>query len=235
MTSWTINPIGLIEGPFKEKFGVPRQSLLCPEIPGRIRMLAPYDDLDALDGLMGYSHLWLQFGFHLNRREDFSPKIRPPRLGGNDKVGVFASRSSFRPNSLGLSVVAFEGIEKTSNALYLRIRGHDLVNSTPIFDIKPYIARYDSHPAASEGWSAQSDFPVLTLSWEESALAQLKDLFSERDLTGEIESVIKLHPMPTYTGQDKLERSFGMSYQGLNIRWKVTDHNAHIIDVALEK
>lgn len=228
MTSWTISPVGILEGPFSEKFGVPRQSLLCPDIPGRIKLIAPYNRIEALDGLEGYSHLWIQFGFHLNRREEFTPKIRPPRLGGNQKVGVFASRSSFRPNALGLSVVKYLGHKVEGDQIFIEIEGHDLVSGTPIFDIKPYIAKYDSHPLALEGWSSEDSFTPLQVSWDE------KIEVSEH-LKNQITRLVELHPMPTY--QDVLgeERVYGMSFDGYNIRWKGDGQKTSIFELKLTK
>lgn len=231
--SWTISPVGILEGPFREKFGVPRQSLLCPKTPGHIKLLAPYNRIEALDGLSGYSHLWLQFGFHLNRRENFSPKIRPPRLGGNAKVGVFASRSSFRPNALGLSVVVNKGVRRQDDELYLDIEGHDLVNGTPIFDIKPYISHYDSHPEASEGWSSEDLFTPLQVSWSEEALENFFRLGGSEELKEQISKLIELHPMPTYQQNPSEQRTYGMSYDGLNIRWKKDIHKISIFEISL--
>lgn len=229
MTSWTINPIGIIEGPFSEKFGVPRQSLLAPEVNGLIRLLAPFDHLDALEGLEGFSHLWLQFGFHLNQGHEPSHKIRPPRLGGNLKVGVFASRSSFRPNSLGLSVVLNKGIKVQGKNIWIEIAGHDLVNGTPIFDIKPYLPRYDSHPTASEGWVASNEFPTFEISWGEEALNELQKIYPDdfQLKKRQIEKLLSLHPMPTYKVVDS-NHQFGMSFESINIKWKIFETTLNI-------
>lgn len=216
--SWTINPIGIVESPFREKFGTPRQSLLAPNITGIIRLLPPYDKLEALDGIEGFSHLWLQFGFHLNQREEHALKIRPPRLGGNAKVGVFASRSSFRPNSLGLSIVLNRGIFNDSKGVALLIAGHDLVDGTPIFDIKPYLPRYDSHPGATEGWVNDQDFVQFDIEWSPEALEQLRKMKESELLRDQIHTLLALHPMPTYKEADP-NHQFGMHFKDLNIKW----------------
>lgn len=218
MMSWTIKPIGIIESPFREKFGTPRQSLLAPNITGIIRLLPPYDKLEALDGIEGFSHVWLQFGFHLNQREEHALKIRPPRLGGNAKVGVFASRSSFRPNSLGLSVVLNFGPFQDVDSVGLLIAGHDLVDGTPIFDIKPYLPRYDSHPEASEGWVNDQEFTQYDIEWSPEALEQLRKIKERDHLKEEIDTLLALHPMPTYKEADP-NHQFGMHFRNLNVKW----------------
>ncbi len=233
--SWTISPIGILEGPFDEKFGVPRQSLLCKSTPGRIKLLPPFNRSEALDGLEGYSHLWLQFGFHLNQREEANLKIRPPRLGGNAKVGVFASRSSFRPNALGLSVVLYKGHLQIGGELFLEIAGHDLVSGTPIFDIKPYIAKYDSHPLATEGWSSADNFAVLEITWTQEALEDLGSAQGAEGLQQQITDLIKLHPMPTYQQNPSEERAYGMSYDQFNIRWTRSAHKISIFELKPKK
>ena len=146
-----ITPIARIETPFAEKFGVPRQSGVAA-CPGRIVFEPPYRDPAALRGLEDFSHIWLIWQFDRALRQDWSPTVRPPRLGGNTRMGVFATRSPFRPNGLGLSSVALERIEwDTPEGPVLHVRGADLVSGTPIFDIKPYLAYTDSHPDAAGG------------------------------------------------------------------------------------
>ena len=149
-----ITPIARIETPFGEKFGVPRQSGVAA-CPGRIVLEPPYRDPAALRGLEDFSHIWLIWQFDRALRQEWSPTVRPPRLGGNTRMGVFATRSPFRPNGLGLSSVALERIEwDTPEGPVLHVRGADLVSGTPIFDIKPYLAYTDSHPDAAGGFTA---------------------------------------------------------------------------------
>ena len=134
-----IEPVAFFRSPLKEKFGVPRQAGLVPILKGEVRFVAPYDSPEAVRGLEEFDYVWLVWGFSLNGVQDFSPTVRPPRLGGNKRVGVFASRSPFRPNGLGLSCVKLESIEKG----VLKVSGADLVDGTPIYDVKPYIEYAD--------------------------------------------------------------------------------------------
>ena len=145
--------IARINTDFKEKFGIPRQSGLVPQLKGRIVFEPEYRNADALREIEGFSHLWLIFDFSLAHKDEWSPTVRPPRLGGNRRVGVFASRSPFRPNPLGLSCVELIGIEKTSDGDVLIVGGADLLDNTPIFDIKPYVPYADCHPEATGGFT----------------------------------------------------------------------------------
>ena len=154
-----ITPIARIETPFAEKFGVPRQSGVA-DCPGRIVFEPPYRQPEALRGLEDFSHIWLIWQFDRALRQDWSPTVRPPRLGGNARMGVFATRSPFRPNGLGLSSVALARIEwDTPEGPVLHVRGADLVSGTPIFDIKPYLAYTDSHPEAAGGGASGGILP----------------------------------------------------------------------------
>ena len=154
MNDITVKPIAYIETDFKEKFGIPRQSGLCDTARGRIVFLPQYRTPDALRGLDGFSHLWLIFDFSLAHRDEWSPTVRPPRLGGNTRVGVFASRSPFRPNPIGLSCVKIENIEYFENdGWVINVLGADLLDKTPILDIKPYIPFSDCQPDARGGYA----------------------------------------------------------------------------------
>ena len=144
--------IAKIHTPFREKFGIPRQSGLA-DVPGEIVFEPKYRNPDALRGLEGFSHLWLIFQFSESVREEFSPTVRPPRLGGNRRMGVFATRSPFRPNAIGLSCVRLEAIEQTEKGPIIHVRGADLLDGTPILDIKPYLPLADCHPEATGGFA----------------------------------------------------------------------------------
>ena len=170
-----ISPVGIIESPYREKFSVPRQSGLASNVSSRIRILPPYDTEDAFRGIGEFSHLWLIFGFSLIEDHSFRPLVRPPRLGGNTRVGVFASRSPFRPNSLGLSSVRNGGVSRDGGKLYLTVFGADLVSGTPVYDIKPYIRFSDSHPDAVSGFAREE--PVrLEVRFSDEALSELEAL-----------------------------------------------------------
>ena len=152
--SFSMEPIAHIRSDFAEKFGVPRQSGLVDALEASIVFTPPYRSPDALRGLEDFSHLWLIWVFDRAIRESWSPTVRPPRLGGNARMGVFATRSPFRPNPIALSCVKLEGIEQTAEGPVLRVRGADLVDGTPILDIKPYIPYADCHPDALGGFAA---------------------------------------------------------------------------------
>lgn len=162
-----IRPIAYISTDFKEKFGIPRQSGRVPALEGKIVFVPEFRDPEALRGIEDFSHLWLLFDFSEAHRENWSPTVRPPRLGGNKRVGVFASRSPFRPNSIGLSCVKFERVEKTkTDGTVLIVSGVDLLDGTPIYDIKPYLPYADAHPDANGGYGEENrdhrlqvDFP----------------------------------------------------------------------------
>lgn len=162
-----IRPIAYISTDFKEKFGIPRQSGRVPALEGKIVFVPEFRDPEALRGIEDFSHLWLLFDFSEAHRENWSPTVRPPRLGGNKRVGVFASRSPFRPNSIGLSCVKFERVEKTkTDGVVLIVSGVDLLDGTPIYDIKPYLPYADAHPDANGGYGEENrdhrlqvDFP----------------------------------------------------------------------------
>lgn len=145
---YCLDPIAYVKSPFTEKFGTPRQSLLAPGAEAQLVLQAPYNNSDCVDGLDQVSHLWLTFIFHQHLGQPWKPKVRPPRLGGNAKLGVFATRTSFRPNYLGLSVVKLERIEIGNDSVVLHVSGVDLVDGTPIVDIKPYVPYADNIGAA---------------------------------------------------------------------------------------
>ncbi|HSP44184.1 MAG TPA: tRNA (N6-threonylcarbamoyladenosine(37)-N6)-methyltransferase TrmO, partial [Luteolibacter sp.] len=151
----TLDPIGIVRSCFGEKFAGPRQPGLCPSAWGELILHPPYRSHEAVRGLEGFSHIWLIFGFHETAAQGWSPTVRPPRLGGNQRVGVFASRSTFRPNGLGLSLVRLEGIDEDSpDAPVLKLGGLDLIDGTPVYDIKPYLPYAESVPDAHAGFAA---------------------------------------------------------------------------------
>ena len=154
---YSFDPIGIVHSPFKEKFGIPRQPGLVPEAKARLEVLPPYDRSEAFCGLEDFSHIWVTFVFHEAICTRWQPTVRPPRLGGNRRIGVFSSRSPFRPNPIGMSVVALEGISNIEGKIELQLAGVDLLDGTPVLDIKPYIPYADSLPDARSGfvpWAA---------------------------------------------------------------------------------
>lgn len=207
--------IAKIHNDFKEKFGIPRQSGLSGELTSRIVFEPEYRNPDALRGIDGYSHLWLIWQFSEAIREDWSPTVRPPRLGGNKRVGVFATRSPYRPNPIGLSSVRLEKIEVTeSEGTVLIVSGADLLDGTPIFDVKPYIAYSDCHTDAVSGFADPVKEYALKVDF-------CKELLSKVHISKQ-NSLIKIleqDPRPSY--QNNPEREYGMRFADYEIFFKV--------------
>ncbi len=214
----TLEPIGIVRSCFGEKFATPRQPGLCPSAWGELVFHPPYRSREAIRGLEGFSHLWLIFGFHETLAHGWSPTVRPPRLGGNLRVGVFASRSTFRPNGLGLSLVRLEGIDVDSpDAPVLKLGGLDLIDGTPVHDIKPYLPYADSVPDARAGF-ASAEIPRLNVEIDDAAAADFEALPERaRHL---IREALSLDVRPA-TRVDDDGRVFGAVISGRNIRFSI--------------
>lgn len=208
--------IARIETPFKEKFGIPRQPRLVPEARGIIRLKGEFAREEIVAELASFTHLWLIFIFH--NTKGWSPSVRPPRLGGNKKVGVFASRSPFRPNPIGLSVVKLEKIEKKQDCLEVHVGGVDLLDGTPILDIKPYLPEIDCVEDAGPGWAGEYDFPSMQVRFSTEAQAELQDRPELKDL---ITGILKQDPRPAYKRDSKEE--FAFLLDRYNVRWEESD------------
>lgn len=207
--------IARIQSDFKEKFGIPRQSGLVPQTRARIVFEPEYRNPDALRGIDGYSHLWLIWSFSKAERDGWSPTVRPPRLGGNTRMGVFATRSPFRPNAIGLSCVTLEDILlHTPQGPVLVVGGTDLMDGTPIYDIKPYLPHIDSHPEARGGFAAaQADY-ALRVDFPQALLAKI-----DEDKREAILGVLAGDPRPSY--QSDPARVYGVRYARYNVRFTV--------------
>ncbi len=217
--------IAHIETDFPEKFGLPRQSGLIPELEGRIVFEPDFRDKAALKGLEGFSHLWLLWQFEGVERNVWSPTVRPPRLGGNERVGVFATRSPFRPNPIGMSCVKLERIEDTKDVgTVLVVSGIDLRNHTPIYDIKPYLAYVDSHPEAVDGFAAKTKKYALQVSFPKDLLEKLPTEKQHAAI-----EVLRQDPRPSY--QKDAERVYGMRFAGYNIRFQVNGEELTVVEV----
>lgn len=203
-----INPIAYFRSPFPEKFGVPRQAGLAPGLVGRVVFEPPYRSPDALRGLDGFDYLWLIWGFSANSDLSFKATVRPPRLGGNARVGVFASRSPFRPNPLGLSSVRIKAIGPD----YIEVLGADLMDGTPIYDIKPYVEYADSHPGVRSGFVDSNLWEPLEVIFPAGAENRVEDLETLRD-------VLSLDPRPSY--HDDPSKEYTMAYGPHEIRFRV--------------
>lgn len=207
--------IARVRSDFPSKFGIPRQSSLVEGLRSRIVFEPEFRDPSALRGLEDFSYIWILWEFSMAHREKWSPTVRPPRLGGNERMGVFATRSPFRPNSIGLSSVRLERIEwKTPEGPVLHVLGADLVDGTPVYDIKPYLPYTDSHPEASGGFAEEHQSDTLQIQCSEEWLQKIPP--DQRDNVLEI---LRQDPRPSY--QEDPERIYGMEYAGMEIRFRV--------------
>ena len=227
----TITPIAHFRSAFPTKFGVPRQSGIINELKGRIVFESTYRNADALRGLEGFDYLWLVWEFSANKtREErgaiaWQPTVRPPLLGGNTQMGVFATRSPYRPNPLGLSSVRIERIEMTDKeGPVIHVLGADLMDGTPIYDIKPYVTYADSHPGARSGFVDERRWQELEVIFPE----ELQRRFSPESLSALIR-VLALDPRPQY--QDDPTKVYGMPYENYDIRFRVADGTLVVVDV----
>ena len=220
-----VKVIAHIRSDFSTKFGIPRQSGLVDELTARIVFTPPYRSQAALRGLEGFSHLWLIWEFSKARREDWSPTVRPPRLGGNQRLGVFATRSPFRPNPIGLSCVRLAGIDlHTPEGPVITVAGADLMDGTPIYDIKPYIPYADCHPDAAEGFTGQTRRHLLEVSCPEELWAAVPQ--ADRDA---LRGVLANDPRPSY--QHDPARVYGMEFGGLEVHFTVDDPVLTVRDI----
>ena len=202
---------------FTDKFGVPRQVQHGSVLETQIEFVPPYNVQDALRGIEGYSHLWLIWGFHANNRAEWSPTVRPPRLGGNKRVGVFATRSPIRPNPIGLSSVRFLRVEKGQHGPVLVVAGADMVDGTPIYDIKPYIAYTDAHADAKCGFVDEVPFPTVQV---EGLDEWIRDTHSKVPYEQWLE-ILQNNPRPAY--QKDASRVYALDYYGETIHFTIQD------------
>ena len=209
-----IHPIARMRSDFPTKFGIPRQSGLVSDLHSTIVFEPEFRNPDTLRGIEGYSHLWLIWQFSEAVRSNWSPTVRPPRLGGNTRMGVFATRSPFRPNSLGLSSVRLLGVEQTKDGTVLHVAGADLMDGTPIFDIKPYVPYSDCHRDATGGFTDTAGDFLLEVDFPEELLNQLP-----ADKQDAAKAVLSHDPRPSY--QKDPERIYGLEFAGFNSRFQV--------------
>ena len=217
--------IAHIHTDFPEKFGIPRQSGLVDALQAKIVFTPEYRNPSAFIGLEGFTHIWLIWQFSKSVREEWSPMVRPPRLGGDKKMGVFATRSPFRPNAIGLSSVKLDRIEEDSElGTVLYVSGADLLDGTPIYDIKPYLPFTDSHPEAVGGFADSFKEYGLEVNFPEELLAQIPKEKREAVL-----GILKQDPRPSY--QDNPDRIYGVAFGNKNIRFQVKDSVLTVIEI----
>ncbi|MBR2933502.1 MAG: tRNA (N6-threonylcarbamoyladenosine(37)-N6)-methyltransferase TrmO [Clostridia bacterium] len=219
-----LKTIGIIKSDFSTKFGLPRQSGLAVSSYSYVEILPPYNNADAFRGITEYSHLWILWGFNKNpEREEFSPTVRPPKLGGNKRVGVFATRSPNRPNPIGLSCVKLLSVEATGDKTLLKISGADMADGTPVYDIKPYLPYTDCVPNARGSFG--EDLPKVSLYVDFPQV--LLDKFDKDKQQGLIEA-LSLDPRPGYHEDDRL---YGFLYSGKDVRFKVKDKTLTVVEI----
>jgi len=221
-----IRQIAVFHSPLGGKFGAPRQSGLVDELHGEIEFLPQFYSPEAFRGLDGFERLWLIWGFHLNEQSS-SLTVRPPRLGGNERLGVYATRSPFRPNPLGLSCVKILSINESKGII--EVSGADLVDGTPIYDVKPYIPYTDAHPNASAGFVDSTAWEPLEVEFP----GGLRQRVSDPDTVKAISAVLSQDPRPQYHNDPT--REYGMNFGGYNIRFKVKENKLTITDIQNEK
>ena len=220
-----IKPIGYIYNDFKEKFGVPRQSGLANSVISKIVFEKEFSSNDYFKGLEQFTHVWLLWQFSETLGKGISPTVRPPKLGGNERMGVFATRSPFRPNNIGLSSVKIEEIDFDKElGTILFVSGADLMNGTPIYDIKPYLPYTDCHIDASNGFPLDDTDGFLKIKYSDKIIKKLP-----QDKIDGLFEVLKQDPRPSY--QDDSERVYGMSYSKFQIKFRVNNNELIIIDI----
>ena len=228
--SLTLQPVAVIHTPYKEKFSVPRQPNLVQDGTGIVELLPPYNQAEAVRGLEQFSHLWLIFQFDQIPQGKWHPTVRPPRLGGNQRVGVFASRSTHRPNPIGLSKVELRHVECKNSKVLLHLGAVDLVDGTPILDIKPYLAYADSEPNAISGFAQSEPKPLLCVEFTAEAESAVKKHSKNRPhLQRFIIEIIQQDPRPAYQQGKTTDRLYGILLYDLNVKWRI---KAGRVDVA---
>lgn len=231
--TFSIEAIGEVRSPYQQKFAVPRQPGLVTAACAEIHLHGDYAQADSVRGLTEFSHIWVLFIFHETVAAGWQPLVRPPRLGGNTRKGVFATRATYRPNGIGMSVVKLESVQADEHGVIIRVRGADWVNGTPVIDIKPYLPYADSIADAQGGFADQRPHTALTTVFSAEAEQQLQLL--ERhypELRLLISQVLNQDPRPAYKKAAHQEKVYGMSLYDLNIKWQVSNGENQVIQIS---
>ena len=225
-----MEPIGTIHSCYREKFGIPRQPGLVKSATGEVEILAPCDREEMFFGLEQFSHIWIQFQFHKAIEDGWRPTVRPPWLGGQKRVGLFASRTPHRPNFLGMSVVRYHGLRRETNGLFLDISGMDLLDGTPVFDIKPYVPYSDICEDASSGFATSVVEPITVRFSKEATQACVEyEERTGRALQPLVVEILAQDPRPA--SQRRKKREYGMSLWEMNIRWYAEENVFLVLSV----
>lgn len=232
MNSMNLTPIGRIHSPYKEKFAIPRQPGLVEDGDGYIQLLPPYNQKEAVRGLEQFSHLWLIFVFHKTAGDGWRPTVRPPRLGGNTRLGVFATRSTFRPNPIGLSLVKLKSIRTQGSDIFIDLGSIDLVDGTPILDIKPYLPFAESFPDANAGFAQEAPEAMLIIEFSPAAEIVLhKESTRHPQLRRFITQLLAQDPRPAYQKGNHEIRDYAVHLLDFNIRWRVVNSMNYVFAI----
>lgn len=223
MSAFQFEQIGVIRSPYKEKFAVPRQPGLVKSCSGELHLMAPYNQADAVRGLEDFSHLWILFIFHQTMEGGWRPTVRPPRLGGNARMGVFATRSTFRPNPVGMSLVELKGVRCHKEQVILELGSLDLVDGTPVVDIKPYLPFAEALPEARASYAQQAPRAETIVSFTPELAAELPRLEKRYPRLGDfIVEVLSQDPRPAYRKEEEAGKTYAVWLLDFNVRWRVT-------------
>jgi len=226
MSDYSISAVGHIQSPYKQKFAIPRQPRLVPEAKAKLIFAPDFNREEFVRGIDEFTHIWLLFRFHETADKGYSAMVRPPRLGGNERKGVFATRATFRPNAIGMSAVKLEGIEYKNGQLSLLLAGIDLLDGTPIIDIKPYLPYSDAMLDASAGFADTRPETQMSVEFTPEVTLFIEQQTQYPELLNFISNVLKQDPRPAYKKQKNGEQSYGMTLYDYNIRWQVnSEHN----------
>ncbi len=230
--NYNVEPIASIRTPFKEKFATPRQPGLAPRVRAQIELHPEFASPEAVRELEGFSHIWLIFLFHKTCGQGWKPTVRPPRLGGNRRVGVFACRSPFRPNPIGLSAVKLLSIDCREGRVLLEVEGADLIDGTPILDIKPYLPYTDGIANASSGFADRPPAAALQVQFTGAAQRQLTEFTAQSpELESLIRETLALDPRPAYQRDNDNGREYGVLLDRYNVRWKVAEERLVVLGI----
>lgn len=232
--SYCFRPIGYLRSCYKEKFGIPRQPGLVPAARAVLELLPPWDRLEAVQGLEDFSHVWLVFVFHGVPAGAWKPTVRPPRLGGNRRVGVFASRSMFRPNPIGLSVVKLERLDRDAGTVRLHLQGIDMLDGTPVLDIKPYLPYVEALPDARAGYASAAPPATRAVRFSDAAravLARQQQRFPELETL--IVQTLSPDPRPAYAAEEAgaAGRRYGMRLLDFDVQWQMEGDAIRVLDI----
>ncbi|WP_145542489.1 tRNA (N6-threonylcarbamoyladenosine(37)-N6)-methyltransferase TrmO [Yersinia mollaretii] len=232
MSAFSFNQIGVIRSPYKEKFAVPRQPGLIEDGGGELQLLAPYNQPEAVRGLSDFSHLWVVFVFHQTMDGGWRPTVRPPRLGGNARIGVFATRSTFRPNPIGMSLIELKGVRCQGGEVILELGSLDLVDGTPVIDIKPYLPFAESQPQARAGFAQSAPDANMQVCFSTTAEQQLAQQQQRHpNLRRFITQVLAQDPRPAYRKEDNESREYAVLLLEFNVRWRVIDQQTEVLSI----